>query len=360
MCSSDCIQNNLKRTEKLIKRAVSQKANLIITPEVSSKFSLNKKRLLEVATTMKKDSYLLGIRRLARKYKKWILIGSLIIKNKKKLLNRSVLINDKGCVKTFYDKIHMYDAKLSKSEKYFESKTFQAGRNIKVVNLPWGKLGLSICYDLRFPNMYRKMSKKGAIYLSIPSAFTETTGKRHWHTLLKARAIENFSYVFAPGQAGKHCNGRKTYGHSMIVSPDGKILKEFTPEDKGEVYSIPTLFNHNNKWHALFGTGGEVVKGSLYLYDLEKKTPLWSLPEKKKGWISSPLVHLKEKFIVVDCFILEFDTNSKLLKISKVEDWKEPSKEEWGKMSKACVEWYEENIHSKNSWELTIKTILYT
>ena len=226
MCSSDCIQNNLKRTEKLIKRAVSQKANLIITPEVSSKFSLNKKRLLEVATTMKKDSYLLGIRRLAKKYKKWILIGSLIIKNKKKLLNRSVLINDKGCVKTFYDKIHMYDAKLSKSEKYFESKTFKAGKNIKVVKLPWGKLGLSICYDLRFPGMYRKMSKKGAIFFSIPSAFTETTGKRHWHTLLKARAIENFSYVFAPGQAGKHCNGRKTYGHSMIVSPDGKILKE--------------------------------------------------------------------------------------------------------------------------------------
>ena len=140
--------------------------------------------------------------------------------------NRSVLIDDKGKIKTFYDKIHMYDAKLSKSEKYFESKTFKAGKNIKVVKLPWGKLGLSICYDLRFPNMYRKMSKKGAIFLSIPSAFTETTGKRHWHTLLKARAIENFSYVFAPGQAGKHCNGRKTYGHSMIVSPDGKILKE--------------------------------------------------------------------------------------------------------------------------------------
>ena len=147
-------------------------------------------------------------------------------KNKKKLLNRSVLINDKGIIKMFYDKIHMYDAKLSKSEKYFESKTFKAGKNIKVAKLPWGKLGLSICYDLRFPNMYRKMSKKGAIFLSIPSAFTETTGKRHWHTLLKARAIENFSYVFAPGQAGKHCNGRKTYGHSMIVSPDGKILKE--------------------------------------------------------------------------------------------------------------------------------------
>ena len=226
MCSSDCIKDNLKRSEKLIKKAVSQKANLIITPEVSSKFSLNKKKLLQVATTMNKDSYLLGIKRLAKKYKKWILIGSLIIKNKKKLLNRSVLINDKGKIKTFYDKIHMYDAKLNKSEKYFESKTFKAGKNIKVVNLPWGKLGLSICYDLRFPNMYRKMSKRGAVFLSIPSAFTETTGRRHWHTLLRARAIENFSYVFAPGQAGKHCNGRKTFGHSMIVSPDGEILKE--------------------------------------------------------------------------------------------------------------------------------------
>tara|TARA_Y100000817_G_scaffold309304_1_gene298242 strand:- start:246 stop:1016 length:771 start_codon:yes stop_codon:yes gene_type:complete len=226
MCSSDCIENNLKRSEKLIKKAINQKANLIITPEVSSKFSLDKKKLFKIATNMDKDSYLLGIRKLAKKYKKWILIGSLIIKIKKKLLNRSVLIDDKGKIKTFYDKIHMYDAKLSKSEKYFESKTFKAGKNIKVVKLPWGKLGLSICYDLRFPNMYRKMSKKGAIFLSIPSAFTETTGRRHWHTLLKARAIENFSYVFAPGQAGKHCNGRKTYGHSMIVSPDGKILKE--------------------------------------------------------------------------------------------------------------------------------------
>ena len=226
LCSSDCDQDNLKRTTVLIKKAIKQKTDFIITPEVSSKFSLNKKKLLLFATSMQKDRYLKGIKFLAKKYKKWILIGSLIIKNKKKLVNRSVLINHKGIIKAYYDKIHMYDAKLSRSEKYKESKTFKAGKRIKIVNLPWGKLGLSICYDLRFPNMYREMSKKGAIFLSIPSAFTETTGKRHWHSLLKARAIENFSYVFAPGQAGKHCNGRKTYGHSMIVSPDGKILKE--------------------------------------------------------------------------------------------------------------------------------------
>jgi predicted amidohydrolase len=120
----------------------------------------------------------------------------------------------------------MYDAILSKKEKYFESKTFTAGKKIKSFNLPWGKIGLSICFDLRFPNLYRKLSKNGSIFLSIPSAFTETTGKRHWHSLLKARAIENFSYVFAPAQGGSHYNGRKTFGHSMIVSPDGKILKE--------------------------------------------------------------------------------------------------------------------------------------
>ena len=120
----------------------------------------------------------------------------------------------------------MYDVILSKSEKYFESKTFSAGKKIKSFKLPWGRLGFSICYDLRFPNLYRRLSKAGCIFLSVPSAFTETTGKRHWHSLLQARAIENFCYIFAPGQSGKHYNGKKTFGHSMIVSPDGKILKE--------------------------------------------------------------------------------------------------------------------------------------
>ena len=176
---------------------------------------------------MNKDEYLLRVKQLAKKYKKWILIGSLIIKiSKNKLVNRSVLIDKTGKIKTYYDKIHMYDVILSKKEKYFESKTFTAGKKIKLFNLPWGKLGFSICYDLRFPNLFRKLSKAGSLFISIPSAFTETTGKRHWHSLLKARAIENFCYIFAPAQGGIHYNGRKTFGHSMIISPDGKILKE--------------------------------------------------------------------------------------------------------------------------------------
>ena len=227
LCSSDNVDDNLKRTKQLIIKAVKQKSHFILTPEVSSKMTLNKKKLLQTATTMEKDSYLNGIKEMAKKYKKWILIGSLILKTSKtKLVNRSILINPKGKIKCYYDKIHMYDAKLSSKEKYFESKLFKSGNKIKISKLPWGKIGLSICYDLRFPGMYKKMSKRGAIFISVPSAFTETTGKKHWHTLLKARAIENFSYVFAPGQAGKHCNGRKTFGHSLIVSPDGKIIKE--------------------------------------------------------------------------------------------------------------------------------------
>jgi deaminated glutathione amidase len=225
--SNDKIQDNLKKTKKLIIRAINQGSDFILTPEVSSLFSLNKRQLLKICKPMNEDIYLNGIKKLAKKYKKFILIGSLIIKVKKnKLVNRSVLINNDGSIKSYYDKIHMYDAILSNKEKYFESKTFTAGKKIKSVNLPWGKLGLSICFDLRFPNLYRKLSKTGCIFLSIPSAFTETTGKKHWHSLLKARAIENFSYVFAPAQCGTHFNGRKTFGHSMIVSPDGKILKE--------------------------------------------------------------------------------------------------------------------------------------
>jgi len=225
--SNDNILKNLSKTKKLILKAVKQRTDFILTPEVSSLFSLNKKQLLKVCKPMKEDTYLNGIKLLAKKYKIWILIGSLIIKiSKNKLVNRSVLVDKTGKIRTFYDKIHMYDVALSKKEKYFESKTFSAGKKIKSSNLPWGKLGLSICYDLRFPNMFRRLSKAGCDYISIPSAFTETTGKKHWHSLLKARAIENFCYIFAPAQGGTHYNGRKTFGHSMVVSPDGKILKE--------------------------------------------------------------------------------------------------------------------------------------
>ena len=140
--SNNNIQYNLKKTTKLILKAIKQKTDFIITPEVSSQFSLNKKELLKVCTNMKNDIYLKGIKKLAKKYKKWILVGSIIIKvSKNKLVNRSILIDRNGTVKTYYDKIHMYDVILSKKEKYFESKSFSAGKKIKIFKLPWGKSG---------------------------------------------------------------------------------------------------------------------------------------------------------------------------------------------------------------------------
>ncbi len=237
--SNDSIQQNLNKTTKFIKKAISQKADLILTPEISSIFSLNKKKLLKICKPMNQDIYLKGVMILAKKYKKWILIGSLITKTgKKKLVNRSVLVNTKGKVHSYYDKIHMYDVTLSKKEKYYESGTFSPGKKFCVTKLPWGKLGMSVCYDLRFPNLYRNLAQKGSLFLSVPSAFTETTGKKHWHSLLKARAIENFCYIFAPAQSGTHYNGRKTYGHSLIISPDGKIIKEM---GKGEGVITTTI-----------------------------------------------------------------------------------------------------------------------
>jgi predicted amidohydrolase len=224
-CSSKDVKKNLYISKKLILKAIKQKSDFIITPETSSLFGLNKKELLKNATSMTKDIFLTSISEIAKKYKKWILT-SVIIREKNKLKNRSVLINTKGLIQTFYDKIHMFDVILSKKEKHFESKTFTAGKFLKIAKLPWGKLGLSICYDVRFPNMFRNLAQKGSLFISVPSAFTETTGKKHWHTLLKSRAIENFSYIFAPAQCGTHWNKRKTYGHSLIISPDGKILKE--------------------------------------------------------------------------------------------------------------------------------------
>ena len=225
------IKKNFNISKKLILKAIKQKADFIATPETSSLFGLNKKQLLKKITSMKKDFYLKGVQKIAKQYKKWILVGSVLIKENNRIKNRSVLINPKGLIQSYYDKIHMYDVVLSKKEKYFESKTFTPGKSIKTANLPWGKIGLSVCYDVRFPNMYRKLSKKGSLFISVPSAFTETTGKKHWHSLLKARAIENFCYIFAPAQGGRHYNGRSTYGHSLIISPDGQILKELNKKE---------------------------------------------------------------------------------------------------------------------------------
>jgi predicted amidohydrolase len=143
-----------------------------------------------------------------------------------KTANRSFLIDSKGAITARYDKIHLFDVDLPSGEQYRESNTVAGGTEATTADLPWGKLGLSVCYDVRFPQLYRALAQAGAFAFTIPAAFTETTGKAHWHVLLQARAIENGAFVIAPAQGGKHANGRSTYGHSLIVSPWGEVLAE--------------------------------------------------------------------------------------------------------------------------------------
>ena len=239
LTSDNNVFSNLEKTTDLIISSIKKKADFIITPENTSLFTLDHRELLEKAEEMNNNFFLESISRISKSYKKWILIGSLPIKLSKKLLaNRSVLFNPNGKITNYYDKIHMFDVKLSKKEKYEESKKFLAGKKKVLARLPWGLMGFSICYDVRFPNLYRELAKKGAIFMTVPSAFTKTTGEKHWHTLLKARAIENFSYIFAAAQTGKHYNNRLTYGHSLIISPDGEILKE---KEKGEGFIIAKI-----------------------------------------------------------------------------------------------------------------------
>ena len=227
--SKQSVSENLSNTKKFIIKACDKGADFILTPEISNIVSLNKYHLLENTFLEKSDPFLNEIKLMAKKRSVWILLGSIIIKDEKnRLYNRSYLINSFGKVVCKYDKIHMFDVNISKGESYQESKIFTKGKKIVTAKLPWGQIGMSICYDLRFPALYRKLCSKGTNMISIPAAFTRPTGNSHWHTLIKARAIENFSFVFAPAQCGINSSTRKTYGHSMIVSPWGEIIAEMS------------------------------------------------------------------------------------------------------------------------------------
>lgn len=182
---------------------------------------------LEVSKTEDRDPALPAFCALANELDIWLLIGSLSIKlSDSKTANRSFLIDPGGNVAARYDKIHLFDVDLPSGESYRESNTVAGGASAVTADLPWGRIGLSVCYDVRFPQLYRSLAKRSAFLFTIPSAFTETTGRAHWHVLLRARAIENGSFVIAPAQGGLHANGRRTYGHSLIVSPWGDILAE--------------------------------------------------------------------------------------------------------------------------------------
>jgi predicted amidohydrolase len=218
---------NLDQGARLIREAAAQGASFVQTPEVSNMMQTDRIALFEHLRSEDDDRSLAGYRDLARELKIHLNIGSLALQiTPEKAVNRSFLIGPSGDILARYDKIHMFDIDLGGGESYRESANYQPGETAVITDLPWGRLGMTICYDVRFPALYRALAEAGASFLTVPSAFTKKTGEAHWHTLLRARAIENGCFVFAAAQAGLHENNRETFGHSLIVDPWGTVLAE--------------------------------------------------------------------------------------------------------------------------------------
>ena len=225
MNASNVVDDNLATATRLIREAAARGAKLILTPEMTTCMDTRTGVLKQAASSVDDNLALQAFMALAKELGVWLVIGSMAVKAKgDKLANRAFVIDDGGKVRAHYDKIHMFDVDLPNGESYRESDSYDAGSEAIVVETPWGGLGLSICYDLRFPDMYRQLAKAGATLLAIPAAFTKLTGEAHWHTLLTARAIENGAFVLAPAQVGRHANGRDTYGHSRVVDPWGRQI----------------------------------------------------------------------------------------------------------------------------------------
>jgi predicted amidohydrolase len=218
---------NIDNAARLIGEAKSAGADYVLTPEMTNILAAKREQLFAAVVEEEADASLASLRELARKLGIYIHIGSLAIKiSPDRAANRSFLVSPKGDIIARYDKIHMFDVDLADGESYRESRNYRPGELAVLADIPWGRLGLTVCYDLRFPALYRALAEAGATLLAIPSAFTKQTGEAHWHTLIRARAIENGCFVFAAAQGGKHENGRDTYGHSLIVDPWGRIIAE--------------------------------------------------------------------------------------------------------------------------------------
>jgi nitrilase len=233
MASGPYVSANLSEAERLIEVAANQGAKLVVLPEYFAIMGLKEIDKVAVREQEGKGPIQSFLSKMAKKHGVWLIGGSvpLVSNFPNKVRNSCLVYNDQGIQVARYDKIHLFGLDLG-NEHYHEENTIESGDAIKVVDTPFGKIGLSICYDLRFPELYRAMGEVNIIV--VPAAFTDTTGKAHWETLIRARAIENLSYVIAPAQGGYHLSGRETHGNSMIVDPWGVILDRL-PRGSGVV-----------------------------------------------------------------------------------------------------------------------------
>jgi predicted amidohydrolase len=227
MRSGRDVDRNVRDATALIREAARGGASYVQTPEVTNLMELDRELLFAAAEPEAGNGALAEFTKLAAELGIWLHLGSMVVRlSDDKLANRAFLISPKGEVTARYDKIHMFDVDLPNGEKYRESANYAPGEHAVVADLPWGPIGFSICYDLRFPYLYRALAHAGARFLAIPAAFTRVTGEAHWLTLLKARAIECQCFVFAAAQGGRHEHGRETFGHSAIIAPWGQVLAE--------------------------------------------------------------------------------------------------------------------------------------
>lgn len=239
MASGPQVQANLMEAGRLIKDAAAQGAKLIVLPETFAMMGVHEKDRVQIAEVFGEGPIQSFISQQAQQHKVWIVAGTVPIcsDDPARPYAASILYNDQGEVAARYDKIHLFDVTLSENQEvYAESDSTMAGKEPVIVDTPFGRLGLSVCYDLRFPELYRCLSEQGAEILLVPAAFTEVTGKAHWEVLLRARAVENLCYVVAAAQGGYHVNGRTTYGHSMIIDYWGQVRK-VQPSGSGVVIS---------------------------------------------------------------------------------------------------------------------------
>jgi predicted amidohydrolase len=227
MNSAAEIAPNLESATRFIRAAAGDGAQLILTPENTTLIEPNRGRQLAKTPAEEAHPGVPHFAALAKELGIWLLIGSMPVRaDEKRIANRSFLFDPKGAIVARYDKIHMFDVDLPNGETYRESNGVRPGGQGVVAQTPWGAIGLTICYDVRFAYLHRALAQAGAVMLTVPAAFTVPTGQAHWHVLLRARAIETGCFVFAPAQTGEHAEGRLTYGHSLIVAPWGEVLAD--------------------------------------------------------------------------------------------------------------------------------------
>ncbi|MGB0908620.1 MAG: carbon-nitrogen hydrolase family protein [Maricaulaceae bacterium] len=236
LCSGLDIDANIETASKFIRSAAADGASMVVTPEMTHLLQSRSSGLMDAVQPQDTDKGVAHFSKLAKELGVNVLIGSLAVKNDDtKALNRSFLFGKEGEIKAVYDKIHLFDIQLSRAETYAESKTYKRGEAGVTVDVEGTKVGMSICYDVRFPGLYRDYANSGAEIMAIPSAFTRPTGEAHWEILLRARAIETGSFIVAPAQGGKHEDGRATWGRSMIVGPWGEIRVRLDHDEPGYV-----------------------------------------------------------------------------------------------------------------------------